>query len=195
MLTAISRAGSALLSALLEGNWNIQPALYAQQPLGRKLSGNLPAAGKFTLRTTTAHATLSPTASWQDARETPANSKGTFARLLIALQSLCCHLLAVKQGPEETRDSSHIRLHLVTSFVIYHVDKLFKKFSCILVAHPCTSSLSNLNGDCALNDAESTSLQRSTRHVATQRPLTTRGGDEIIAHTLTRFVAHGIKIA
>lgn len=44
-------------------------------------------------------------------------------------------------------------------------------------------------------DVESTLLQRSNRHVAMQRPLTTQGGDEIIAHTLTHFVVHGIKIA
>ena len=44
-------------------------------------------------------------------------------------------------------------------------------------------------------DAESTSLQRSAGHVAMQRPLTTQGGDEITAHTVTHSVAHGIKIA
>lgn len=44
-------------------------------------------------------------------------------------------------------------------------------------------------------DAESTLLQRSDRHMATQRPLTTQGGDEITLHSLTHSIAHGIKIA
>lgn len=127
MLTTASRAGSALLSTLLEGNWNTQPALHTLQSLGIKLPGNSLVSEKFTLRTTSAHAMLTPVTAWQDARETRANSKGTFARLLTALQSLWCHLPAVKQRSEETQDSNHIRLYLVTSSVIYHVDKLFQK--------------------------------------------------------------------
>lgn len=44
-LTTASRAGSALLSTLLEGNWNTQPAQYTLQSLGVKLSGNLSVQG------------------------------------------------------------------------------------------------------------------------------------------------------
>lgn len=42
-------------------------------------------------------------------------------------------------------------------------------------------------------DAEPTSLQRSNRHVATQRPLTTQGGDEIMAHTRHILLLVGLK--
>lgn len=44
---------------------------------------------------------LSPAAPWQGAREIKVNKNLASDRLLIALQSLYCHLLPVKQGPEE----------------------------------------------------------------------------------------------
>lgn len=78
-LATASRAGSALSSTLLEGNWDTRPALYTLQSLGVKLPGN------FTLRSASAHAMLSPATTRQGARETRVNRKRTFARLLTAL--------------------------------------------------------------------------------------------------------------
>lgn len=69
MLT-MSKAQTALASALLEGNCNTQPALCTLQSLGIRLFGSLATSGKFILRATSAHATSSPTAAWQGARET-----------------------------------------------------------------------------------------------------------------------------
>lgn len=92
---------------------------------------------------------------------TRANCKRPFARLLTALQSLWCHLLAVKQGPEETRDSNHIRLYLVTSFVIYHTDKLFQRsFSASRLHTPAFEIKKFELGLCSY-DAEPTAQQQA----------------------------------
>lgn len=68
------------------------------------------------------------------------------------------------------------------------------RYSREVFLHPgCTPlclRLRNLNWDCALMMQN---LQRSNRHVARQRPLTTQGGDEIAARALTHSVLMGLK--
>lgn len=130
IFTTTSRAGSALLSALWKatGTRN-QP--YKLQWWGVRLSRNLTASRKFTQRTTSAHAMLSPAAPWQGARETTVNSKWASDRLLIASRSLNCHLLAVKQGPEErTILGCTWWLHLSHVMLLSYSRKVFLHPSC-----------------------------------------------------------------
>lgn len=110
---------------------------------------------------------LSPAAPWQGARETPVKSKWNCDRLLIALQSPYCHLLAVKQGPEE-------RTILGCTWWLHWSHMILITYSRKVFLHPnCTAQhleLKQLELGLGCCDAESTQHQHSNRNMTVQKP-------------------------